>query len=170
MTDEFAWLLRYDDRGDVLLEAAHAKRGAGEPNAAIGYLDEAIALGGEDRGFARVALADLLFELGRYDDAVTQLETLRTELPVFPAPCELAAELHTTRGDKQEALHWYSLAIANLPPHEIAELDQSTGPSCYANSLLTARRRVRRALGFAHDDWDNCVIPVEIAIPGHIRR
>ncbi|MBM7770054.1 tetratricopeptide (TPR) repeat protein [Actinokineospora baliensis] len=171
MTEEFAWLLRYDDRGDVLLEAAHAKRRAGEPTAAIGYLDEAIALGGEDRGFARVALADLLFELGRYDDAATQLEALRTELPVYPAPCELAAELHTTRGDKHEALHWYSLAIANLPAHEIAELDQSTGASSYANSLLIARRRVRHALGYAPDDWDNCVIPADTAIRGrHIRR
>ncbi|SER83482.1 tetratricopeptide repeat protein [Actinokineospora terrae] len=158
MTEEFAWLFRYDDRGDILLEAAHAKRRAGQPVAAIGFLDDAIALGGEDRGFARVALADLMLELGRADEAEHQFDLLRDEQPIFPAPCELAAELHAAHGDHPSALEWYSLAIANLLPHELAELDRDDAHSSYANSLLMARHRTRRALGLAHDDWDNCAL------------
>ncbi|MCP2302097.1 hypothetical protein [Actinokineospora globicatena] len=158
MTEEFAWLFRYDDRGDILLEAAHAKRRAGESSAAIGYLDAAIALGGEDRGFARVALADLMFDLGRPLEAEIQFDLLRDELPIHPAPCELAAEMHAERGELRSAAEWYSLAIANLLPHEMAELDHADAHLSYANSLLMGRHRCRRALGLAHDDWDNCAL------------
>ncbi|WP_026424966.1 hypothetical protein [Actinokineospora inagensis] len=156
MTPELAWPIPHTDPGDILLEAAHRHRRAGDLTEALDCLTEALRLGGEDRAFARVAIADILTELARPADAAHHLAQLRAD--PWSAPCELVAETCTAQADHAGALSWYSLAIANLPTWDLAELATADAPLSYANSLLTARHRTRRHLALPHDDWDNCAI------------
>lgn len=151
-------LTRYpEERGEILIEAASAWHRAGEYDRAIGLLDEAIALGGEDGGAARVELADLLFELHRDDEAAAQLAALRRERPASVMPYHLAAELLEHRGDLREALIWFTMAASRLTEQEIAQIDE-LGPLAYANNILAGRRRVRRALEMPDDELDTSVV------------
>jgi thioredoxin-like negative regulator of GroEL len=68
-----------DERGEILLEAGDAWHRAGHSQRAIALLTEAVALGGEDGGNARVALADVLFDIGRDEEARAQLGALRSD-------------------------------------------------------------------------------------------
>ncbi|MEP6526286.1 MAG: hypothetical protein ABJA86_03905 [Nocardioidaceae bacterium] len=61
--DEYA-----DERGQILTEAAEYWHRAGEDQRAIELLSEAITMAGEDGGNARVAYADILFDLDRVDE------------------------------------------------------------------------------------------------------
>jgi hypothetical protein len=145
-----------EERGEILIEAAHAWQRAGEHDRAIELLSEAIALGGEDGGAARVALADLLFELDRVDEAAAQLAALRQERPVSVMPYHLAAELVEERGDLPNALIWFTMAATRLTEQEMAQVDE-LGPLSYANNILAGRRRVRRKLGMPDDKLDALV-------------
>ncbi|WP_018682350.1 tetratricopeptide repeat protein [Actinokineospora enzanensis] len=147
-----------DNGLDSLLERAHAHRVAGRSEQAIALIERAIALGGEERAYARTSMADLLFSLGREQEAGEQLMLLRTEQPRWSAPCQLVAELAQERGDHAEALDWYDLAVASLPDDELVEMDGLNAPYCYANSLMTNRRTLRRTMGRPSDDWDNMTI------------
>ncbi|PPK69808.1 hypothetical protein CLV40_103418 [Actinokineospora auranticolor] len=143
---------------DSLLEAAHRHRLNGKPDRALTLLHQAISLGGEDRAYARATTADLLFSIGEVEGAREQLHFLRTETPVWSAPCQLVAEMAGDRGELPEALSWYDLALANLPEEDMAEMDGPNAGYCFANSLLNARNRVRRAMDRPLDDWDNMTI------------
>lgn len=146
-----------EERGEILLEAAEAWQRAGEYDRATALFGEAISLGGEDGGAARVALADLLFELDRVDEAAAQLAALRRERPASVLPYHMAAELLEYRGDLNEALIWFTMAASRLTEQEIAQVDE-LGLLSYANNILSGRRRVRRALEMPDDDLDALVV------------
>lgn len=151
-------LTRYpEERGEILIEAAGAWQRAGEYDRAIALLDEAVTLGGEDGGAARVELADLLFELDRDDEAAAQLAALRREHPASVMPYHLAAELLEHRGDLREALIWFTMAASRLTDQELAQVDE-LGLLSYANNILAGRRRVRRALEMPDDELDRLVV------------
>ncbi|HEX5401629.1 MAG TPA: SEC-C domain-containing protein [Pseudonocardiaceae bacterium] len=146
-----------EERGEILLEAAHAWQRAGEYDRATELLGEVIALGWEDGGAARVALADLLFELDRVEEAAAQLAALRRERPASVMPYHLAAELVEDRGDLNEALIWFTMAASRLTEQEMAQVEE-LGLLSYAHSILAGRRRVRRALGMPDDELDALVV------------
>jgi tetratricopeptide (TPR) repeat protein len=146
-----------DERAQILTEAAEAWHEAGEHDRAIALLTEVVALGGEESGMARVALADVLFDLDRVEEAQVQLNTLRRERPSSPAPCHLAAELLEERGAHQEALTWFTMAATRLTEEEMAARDNELGFLSYANNVLAGRRRVREALGMPPDELDESV-------------
>ena len=146
-----------DERGEILLEAGDAWHRAGHPQRAIELLAEAVALGGENGGNARVGLAEVLFGLGQDEEARAQLEALRAARPMSPVPWHMAAELLEHRGELDQALIWFTAAVSRLSDEEMASRHLWFS---YANSLLAGRRRVRRALGQPADDLDDSVAEV----------
>ncbi len=74
--------------GDILLEAAHRFQRAGRSDRAIALYRQCIALGGEDRAYAREALADLLFQLVREREPVNR-ELAAEGVNVQMVPCNL---------------------------------------------------------------------------------
>ncbi|SDF60835.1 SEC-C motif-containing protein [Lentzea fradiae] len=146
-----------DERGEILSEAAHAWREAGDDGRAIELLNQAVALGGEDGGCARVELAEVLFDLDQAEDAFAQLDELRRERPSSPAPYHLAAELLEERGELQQALTWFNMAIARLTDEEMAQRNGEFGFLTYADNIVVGRRRVRHALGVPPDELDESV-------------
>lgn len=146
-----------DERGDILLEAAELWHRAGDHERAIELLTEVVALGGEDGGCARVALADVLFDLDRGEEAHAQLDALRRERPSSPIPYYLAAELLESRDDLDEALTWVNMAVSRLTEQELAEQRGEFGAFSYANAVLAGRRRIRTELGLPADELDEAV-------------
>jgi hypothetical protein len=137
------------DRGELLVEAAEHWRLAGNDERAITLLDEAIAMGGADGGHARVVLVDVLFGQDRVTAAEEQLDMLRRGRPA-PGPCHMAAELMEERGDLQEALRWFNIAVSRLSDQQMAE----RGFLSFADNIIGGRRRIRGALGLPPDSLD----------------
>jgi tetratricopeptide (TPR) repeat protein len=135
-----------DDRQDLLMGVAKAWREAGNHDRAIELLTEAAELGVEDGDCPRVLLAEVLFEIGRDDEARAQLRALRKSWPDSPQPYDQAADLMRKRGEFAEALTWYDLAIARLDADERAD-----------SYITVSRLRVRRRLGLPPDDLDTSV-------------
>lgn len=146
-----------DERGQILIEAAQSWHRAGDHDRAVALLTQAIALGGEDGGNARVDLAQVLFDLDRVEQAQAQLDELRHQRPSSPAPYHLAAELLEDRGEYQQALTWFNMAVARLTEQEMADRDTEFGFLSYANNVVAGRRRVRHALGMPPDELDESV-------------
>ncbi|WP_116199451.1 SEC-C domain-containing protein [Amycolatopsis circi] len=145
------------ERGQILLEAAQAWRQAGDDDRAVALLTQAVALGGEEGGNARVNLAEVLFDLGRAEQAQTQLDELRCEQLSSPVPYHLAAELLEHLGELQQALTWFDLAVARLSKQELADRNTEFGFFSHADNVVTGRRRVRHALGLPPDELDESV-------------
>lgn len=166
-----------DERGEILFEAAQAARQAGDDDRAIALLTQAVALGGEDGGNARVELAEVLFDLGRTEEAQACLDELRSERLASPVPYHLAAELLEHCGELQQALTWFDLAADRLSEQESTGGNPEFGFFTHANHILTARARVRRALGLPPDKQDESVqspsdsdrAPAPPAPPGEVR-
>ncbi|MCE7006417.1 SEC-C domain-containing protein [Kibdelosporangium philippinense] len=146
-----------DERGQILVEAAEAWHQAGDHDRAIALLTQAIALGGEDGGNARVELVEVLFDLDQIEQAQAQLDELRHQRPSSPTPYHLAAELLEDRGQHQQALTWFNMAVARLTEQEMADRDTEFGFLSYANNIVAGRRRVRHALGIPPDELDESV-------------
>ena len=144
-----------DERAQILIEAAHAWQQAGKHDRAIALLTEAIALGGEDGASARVELAEVHFDLGDAEQAHTQLDGLRHQRPSSPTPYHLAAELLEERGELQQALTWFNMAVSRLTEEEMTQRDTKVGLFSRAADLLAGRRRALQALGLPSDEWDH---------------
>lgn len=156
-----------DERGEILVEAGESWHRAGEHDRAIELLTESVALGGGDGGNARVGLADVLFDLGRTDEAQAQLDALRQDRPTSPTPCHGAAELLAERGELEPALTWFNIAISRLSDEEMAARHEEFGFASYANQLLAGRRRVRRELGLPADELDGSVYEIDRGFAEH---
>ncbi|MFD2468120.1 SEC-C metal-binding domain-containing protein [Amycolatopsis silviterrae] len=146
-----------EERGEILVEAAQAWRQAGDDDRAVALLTQAVALDGEEGGNARVELAEVLFDLGRTEQAQAQLEELRSQPLSTPVPYHLAAELMEYRGELPEAAAWFDLAAARLTKQELADRNAEFGFLTHASNIVTGRRRVRQALGLTPDELDESV-------------
>ena len=146
-----------DQRGEILLEAAHQWRLAGDDDRAITLWIQAIDSGGEDGALARVSLAEVLFDRGRVDEAWAQLDALRRVRVASPAPYHMAAELLEERGAVEQALTWFNIAASRLSDQEMADHGAELGALSYANHILAGRQRVRQALGLPADELDDSV-------------
>src|SRR5262249_4855000 len=142
------------DRSEILLEAAHEWKRAGEPERAITLWREVINAGGKDAGFARYSLAELCFEQGRDAEAREHLRVLEDEGVRDPGPAGRVAELRAERGEDEAALRCFNRAISALGADEIAGIGEPGGnPSVHA-ILFFGRRDCRHRLGLPADDWD----------------
>ncbi|QUH05569.1 tetratricopeptide repeat protein [Saccharopolyspora erythraea] len=149
-----------DERAEILTDAADQWHRAGDHDRAVQLLEEAIAHGGEDGANARVGMAEVLFDLGRDDEARAQLDALRHQRPPSPVPYHLAAELLEERADHQNSLTWFNMAVSRLSEQEMADLDHEFAAFSHAGSVLVGRRRVREALGIPPDELDESAPPV----------
>ena len=151
-----------EERGELLLEAAGQWQRAGDHARAIELFEQVVAIGGEDGEFARVSLAESLFELGREADALAQLDALKDLPPSSPGPCQMAAELLEERTSTELALAWFDLAVSLLTTEERASMRAAGAEGIYAKMIVAGRRRVRRALGLPNDELDEAVPPPRI--------
>jgi tetratricopeptide (TPR) repeat protein len=140
-----------DERGEILIEAADAWHRAGEHEYALDLLARAVALGGDDAGYAYFATSDMLFDLDRVDEAREALAALRSLRPPSAGPYHMAGELLEERGEFQEALVWFNMAYSRLSEEEMSP---DLGPLSYAVNILQGRRRVREAIGIPPDELD----------------
>ncbi|HYU05524.1 MAG TPA: SEC-C metal-binding domain-containing protein [Jatrophihabitantaceae bacterium] len=119
---------------------------------------ELIGCGGEDGDFARVHLAEHLFDLGRDEQARSELAALKATRRTDGGGWKLAAELLAERGDLSEALVWYSMATERFTPEEHAMLAEPAGWVSQPGMLVRGRRHVRQAMGLPPDETDMSVL------------
>jgi tetratricopeptide (TPR) repeat protein len=150
------------ERGELLLEAGGLWLQAGDHARAIGLFDQVVAIGGEDGEFARVSLAEGLFELGHDEDALAQLDALRELPPSSPGPCQMAGELLEAHARNDLALVWFDLAVSLLTAEERAAMRSVGASGLYGKMMVAGRRRVRRSLGLPDDELDEAVPPPRI--------
>jgi len=143
-----------DQRGEILLEIARTRLDLGEPDRAVEIWRDLIAEGGEDGDYARVELAEHLFNQGQDEDARAELAALKATRRTDGGGWELAAELLAERGELAEALVWYTMATERFKPHEIAALREAVGWASPAGMLVRGRRGVRERLGLPLDETD----------------
>jgi tetratricopeptide (TPR) repeat protein len=139
-------------RGELLLEAGELWLRAGDHARAIHLFEQVVAIGGEDGEYARVSLAESLFELGRDEDALAQLDALKGLPPSSPGPCQMAGELLEERARIELALAWLDLAVSLLTAEERASMRSAGAEGMYAKMIVAGRRRVRRALRLPNDE------------------
>lgn len=150
-----------EERGELLVEAGHAWHQAGEHDRAFELLTEAVALGGEDGGHARVALAEVLFDLDRGAEAATQLDALRAEPLAQPGPYYVAGELMVEREDYEQALTWFDLAAGRLTEDDLAELAADSDLFSPAAAVLAGRLNARQELALPVDQLDELVLALD---------
>jgi tetratricopeptide (TPR) repeat protein len=151
-----------DERGELLLEAGERWLRAGDHARAIDLFEQVLTIGGEDGEYARVSLAESLFELGRDEDALAQLHALRELPPSSPGPCQMAGELLEARARTELALVWFDLAVSLLTRDERAAMRSAGASGMYAKMIVADRRRVRRTLGLPNDELDDAIPPPRI--------
>ncbi|GAA1961208.1 SEC-C metal-binding domain-containing protein [Amycolatopsis minnesotensis] len=141
-----------EERGAILLEAAHQWHLAGNDERATELLADVLSLGGEDRAFAQSAMAELLFEAGRDDEARPYLDALKQERPASILAYSLVGEMLEERGETKEALAWFTMAVARLTDEDLTE----PGAARYweGREALRGRLRIRQAMGFPPDELD----------------
>jgi tetratricopeptide (TPR) repeat protein len=152
-----------DERGEILLEAAAAWRGAGRADRARELLARLVAGGGEDACFARFEMAEGFFEDGAVDEAYAELDRLAREPALTEGHCTFAAELLAERGDLEGALRWYDRAVARLDPEDLQALRGPEGWMQMSSVMLRGRREVRRRLGLPADATDELAPPAPLA-------
>ncbi|MFC5993472.1 SEC-C metal-binding domain-containing protein [Pseudonocardia hispaniensis] len=146
-----------DERGELLLEAAQAWVRAGDRERATRLLGDLIDAGGADGCYARVEMAELLWEDDRGAEAENHLAALARDPALHDGHCQLAAELLAERRDLKGALRWYDRLVARLPSDEIEAVRGPDGWAAFASIPLRGRREVRRELGLASDAMDEIV-------------
>lgn len=142
-----------DERGEILLEAAHQWQHAGDPARATWLLEQVCAEGGLDAEYARASLADLGFEGGDEQEGWAHIAALEESGATDAGPAGLVAELLEGRGEYAAAHRWFDIAINRLEADELAAMGKGGFPSLNA-SLLVGRQRCRQRLGLPTDDLD----------------
>jgi tetratricopeptide (TPR) repeat protein len=99
-----------DQRSEILLEIATARRKLGETDRAVDIWRYLIAQGGEDGDYARVELAEHLFGKGQDEDARAELAAIKAAGRTSSGAWTSVAELLEDRGELAEALVWYRMA------------------------------------------------------------
>jgi tetratricopeptide (TPR) repeat protein len=146
-----------DERAEILREAAHAWREAGEAARAERILRELVAEEGEDGCWARTDLIEALFADGRVTEAEAELDALARHPDLNGGHCTIAAELLAERGALSAALTWYDRVVARLSPAEIEAVGGPDGWMELSAPTLRGRRDIREQLGLAPDATDELV-------------
>lgn len=140
-----------DERGTILVEAAHQWERAGQVDQAVALLREVLALGGEDAEFARYSLADICFKQGADSDAWGHLRALEEMGRPSMGPATLAAKMLEARSEYEAALHWFDRAIGTV---DVEALRKPSSTPSMATIPLFGRQRCRTQLGLPVDELD----------------
>ncbi|HEY0454048.1 SEC-C domain-containing protein [Actinophytocola sp.] len=150
-----------EERGEILVEAAHAWHRAGDHDRAVELLDQAVALGGDDGGYARVTLAEVLLDLDRDAEATAQFDAMLADATPGPGPYYLAGELMAERADFEQALVWFTEAAGRLTEEDIAGMANGSETFAPAYDILAGRLRARQELDLPLDELDESVLALD---------
>ena len=126
----------------VHLLEAKIKRALNDPQAAISSLEEALAKQ-DDLVDARLAMAEILFELGRYDEALLHAEKLAELAPDDEQSFIIKGRIYEKNGKPNDALECYDRALS-LDPY-------SRETAILAASAMLRDGRAASALTFLND-------------------
>ncbi|MGY1606364.1 tetratricopeptide repeat protein [Geodermatophilus sp. SYSU D00700] len=130
----------------------------GDAPEAVRVFRRAVATGEPVEPDVRCYLHNALLKTGDVDAARALAEQVRRERPADADVYLLIGEDHELHGDLREAHRWLTLGVRRaLGDVEDASEADAYGAASEAAHLLAARRRVRRALGMAPDEWDELV-------------
>jgi tetratricopeptide (TPR) repeat protein len=152
------------DNGYALLLAAEIAERTGDLAGALGLVQRGVAAyhasDDTEYGFPLAYQAELLLRMGRDEEAMTQLAALRPLLGRDPDAASYLSEALEAGGRAELAVQWLTAALeAALPPP--ASLAGQRPESAHAGAaglvytLAQQRHRLRRDLGWSHDDYDD---------------
>lgn len=130
-------------RATLLTLAAEEWRQAERPLRALDCLQRAVDDGGEVSVDPRAGIADILFELGRPDEAREMIKAIGAEEPVASGTSLSITETLVAYVDLPTALEWATRGAQSAAPG-----------SAEHTALLRARYRIRVDLGLPEDDLD----------------
>ncbi|MFI5706227.1 SEC-C metal-binding domain-containing protein [Kribbella sp. NPDC051620] len=122
-----------------MLDAAQTHLLEDESAEAVAIWRQLISEGGEASDWGHLEYADYLLRTEQEDEAHAELAALMTDRQTPGLPWLLAAELLEDRGQLEEALRWYSAAVAALPAVDRTPIGD-----------LTVKERLAKVLA---DDW-----------------
>ena len=132
-------------RGQLLVLAGEQLAMAGDREAALGLLREAVASGDATLLDARSYLVHALLDCGRTDEADKVAETPRRERGTDPRVHERVGHAYRDAKRPDVALRWFTMGLVRA----LREGDVLVAPA-----LMIARYEVRQAMGFPPDDYD----------------
>jgi predicted Zn-dependent protease len=144
----------------LLVKAGEQLGFAGDPGAAVEAFRSAQTADGEVLPDVRCYLHHGLIEVGDVDGARRLADEVRRSKPTDPDVYVFLAEDYELVEDLVEANRWLNLGLRRL----MAEDDELSDSQAIV--LLSARRRVRQALGFPPDEFDEeSLLPSDMDLP-----
>jgi hypothetical protein len=159
--------------GDALLLAAEIAERTGDLAAALGLAQRAVAAhragGDTECGFPRAFRAGLLLRLGRDDEAMTEFAALRPLLSRDPDAAWYVGEALEAGGRAELAVQWLTAALGTALQARAAlaarRPEPAHGQAAVAAFMLAQQRhRLRRNLGWMHDDYDELADGLQAAV------
>jgi tetratricopeptide (TPR) repeat protein len=138
---------------NLLVHAAEQLSQAGDHDRALELFRRAVSAEGDVLPDVRCHLHHGLIAAGDVAGARRLAEEVRRSRPTDPDVYQLIGEDYEAAGDLAEANRWMNLGLRCLVGQ--AEEGDEALSGFAAVMLLAARRRVRRALGFPPDEFDD---------------
>jgi hypothetical protein len=145
--DEVSW-------GDLLVGAAEQWKLAGEDEHCLDACRRAVATGDLVEPDTRCYLIGALVACGHRDEADKLAGEIRRERPSDPYVHLFIGEAYEMHGDPQQAITWFTAGMLTAMRDE----DAATWD---ALTLMRSRRRVRHAVGFPPDEYDELALTVQ---------
>ena len=148
-----------DDAGYALSLAADILDGAGDPDGTLALSARAVAEGAAtvDAHWIHAMHAERLLRLGREDEGMAALTTLRPLLHRDAGAVTSIVEALTENGRREIAEQWLTAALLTAVEREerTAEgSDEQLDAEEVVDELIVCRRHVRADLGLAPDEYD----------------
>jgi hypothetical protein len=163
-------LADHEDTGYALTLAAEIAESRSKLDAALRYVDRAVAAYGsrdDSRATAARALrARILFRAGRAEEATAELEPLRPLLTEHPDAAAYVSAALAAGGRNRVAEQWLTEAVQTV----LAQRGAGRAEPADAEDagllffLLQQRHRTRHALGLPHDTHDNLADRLETGL------
>ena len=144
-------------RAELLVSAAEQLSMAGDREPALGVLREAVATGEPVNPDVRAFLINGLLECGRGDEADKVADDLRHERPENVMVHDLVGTAYERAGRLDVALRWFTMGVLRAVSwgDDVDDLD-----GLNALMLMSSRYRVRQAMGFPPDEFDEIAADV----------
>jgi predicted Zn-dependent protease len=149
----------------LLVQAGEHLGYAGDQEAALDLFRRAVTAEGDVPPDVRCYLHHGLLKVGDVEGARRLADDVRRSKPADPQVYEMIGEDYELAGDLPEANRWLNLGLRRY----VAALEAEDGDAdeallddvlTDAVVLLSARRRVRHALGFPPDEFDDLLPPL----------
>lgn len=147
-----------DDREEILLEAADQWSHAGKHDRALSIYDRLLDGDCDSRDLVEAARISALWDAGRHDRAGEAAARFRQRGGRDGHAWNIVAEMYETADELDTAAEWYTAGITRivgaaspLTADTVADCDDPLG----VETLVIGRHRVRRLLGYPHDQGDD---------------